>query len=290
MSIPAVGIIVPRMNDHHITSTLQGIGQVLGSRGYEVMITHSQGSSGQEAAAARLLTGQDVRGIIACPSAETRDMGHFKAFTRRGVPVVFFGHVRKLEETTSVVIDHRRCGFMAAEHLVRQGCRRIAIVASGLWQEGNAQRYDGFLQGLRSYDVPFSDELLIVGETDEGSGADAAARLLCLDPVPDGVFITSDLVAAVCIHVLEEAGVRVPADMAIVGFNNEPAARLTTPSLTTIEYPGLEIGKVAAERLLERISGCVPDAAPRTVVVPAGLIVRHSSLRKNSLEKIYSID
>jgi len=282
MATPAIGVIVPRMNDHFIRSALQGIGQVLDSRGYEVMITHSHGSSGQEAAAVRLLIGQDVQGIIACPTAGTGDIGYFRALTRRGVPVVFFGQERKLEETTSIVIDHRRCGFMAAEHLIRQGCRRIAIVTSDLRQDGNAQRYEGFLQGLRNYDVPFSDELLIVGEMDEDCGADAAARLLCMDPVPDGVFITSDMVAAVCIHALEKAGVRVPADLAIVGCNNEPAARLITPSLTTIDHSGLTIGKIAAAHLLERMSGGVTNGQSHTVVLPAELIVRHSSLRRNS--------
>jgi LacI family transcriptional regulator len=282
MAIPAVGVIVPRMNDHYIISVLQGIGQALDRWGYDVMITHSHGSSEQEAAITRLLINEDVRGIIACPSGEAQDLRHFSAFTRRGVPVVFFDYMGKLEETTSVVIDSRGCGFTAAEHLIGQGCRRIAVVTSDLRRYSNAQRFEGFLRGLRSYDVPFSDELLIVGEMDEAGGTNAAARLLCMDPMPDGVFITSDLAAAVCMHALQEAGVRVPEDLAIVGFNNEPPARLITPSLTTIEYPGWKVGRVAAERLLERASGSVTGAAPRTVVVPASLIVRQSSLRTNT--------
>jgi len=291
MAIPAIGVIVPRMDDHYITSALQGIGQVLDPLGYEMMITYSHRSNGRETATTQLLTGLNVGGVIACLSPETQDLCHFRAFTRRGVPVVFFHQGSKLEETTSVVIDQRGCGLMAAGHLIRQGCCRIAIVTSDLRQRDNAQRYAGFLQALRNYGVPFSDELLIVEEMDEAGGANAAARLLCMDPAPDGVFITSDLTAAVCMQILTEEGVRVPEDLAIVGSNNEPAARLVSPSLTTIDYPGLKVGRVAAECLLERVLGEVADTAFREVVIPAGLIVRQSSLRINTVEKcIQSIE
>jgi LacI family transcriptional regulator len=100
-----------------------------------------------------------------------------------------------------------------------------------------------------------------------------------MDPMPDGLFITSDLVAAMCMHTLKEEGVRVPEDIAIVGFNNDPLGRLITPALTTIDYPGVEIGKTAAMSLISHLSGECPLVRSKTAVVPSGLIVRGSSLR-----------
>jgi LacI family transcriptional regulator len=285
MKGPAIGIIVPRMDGYPITSALRGMGEVLESHGYEVMITNSHGSRQQEEEIARLLMGQGVRGIIASVSAETSKLHHFNAFLRHGVPIVFFDQVKKMEKTSSVVIDNHWCGWLAAEHLVQQGCRRIAIFTSDVRQGVDGQRYEGFLQRLRSFGISFSRELLIVGEMDERGGANAAARLLAMDPMPDAVFVTGDLAAAVCMNVLRDAGVRVPHDLAIVGFNNEPAARLVKPSLTTIDYPGVEIGRTAAESLLKRMSAGPAPVEPQTIIVPARLIVRHSSLSLPTEEK-----
>jgi LacI family transcriptional regulator len=285
MEGPAIGIIVPRTEGYPILSALRGIEEVFGPRGYEVMITHSHGSSEQEAAIVRLLMEQGIRGVIACVPAETGDLPLFSAFTRRGIPVVFFDQVKKLEGTSSVVIDNHCCGWMAAEHLARQGCRRIALVTSDVRQGVHLQRYEGFLRGLRSFGIPFSEELLIVGGMDEEGGVDAAARLLAMDAMPDAVFVTSDLAAAACMYALKEAGVRVPEDLAIVGFNNEPTSRLVKPSLTTIDYPGAEVGRIAAESLLECLSGGVVPVESRTVIVPVRLIVRHSSLRIKTGER-----
>jgi LacI family transcriptional regulator len=100
-----------------------------------------------------------------------------------------------------------------------------------------------------------------------------------MKPMPDGLFITSDLAAAMCMHALKESGVRVPEDIAIVGFNNDPVGRLITPTLTTIDYPGFEIGKTAAISLLQHLSGRRSMAQSTTAIVPSGLIVRGSSVR-----------
>jgi len=170
---------------------------------------------------------------------------------------------------------------MATEHLIRQGCRRIAIVTSSLKRNVYAQRYKGFREALKDYTIPFTEDLLILEDNDKDGGMDAAWRIMHMDPMPDGLFITSDLIAAMCMHTLKEEGIRVPEDIAIVGFNNDPLGRLITPALTTIDYPGIEIGKTAAMSLISHLSGDCPLMQSQTAVVPSGLIVRGSSLRGN---------
>jgi LacI family transcriptional regulator len=278
--IKTIGVIVHHLDSHFTTSALNGIETVAASHGYETIITHSQEDSEIEVANARLLFNRGVDGVIASLSSQTESLRHFDAFATHGVPVVYFDRVAKSNNSDVVVIDNSHCGFLATEHLINQGCRRIAIVTSSLERSVYAQRYTGFRSALRQYDIPFTRELMIAGGIDSGGGTEAAMKILKMKSLPDGLFITSDLVAAVCIHTLMEAGIRVPEDIAVVGFNNDPVGRLITPRLTTIDYNGFEVGKIAAMRLVDQLSGGASGRFGRTAVIPAGLIVRDSSLRR----------
>jgi len=274
-----IGVIVHKLDSYFVTSALKGMEEVAAAQGYELVITNSQESMEKEVANAELLFDRQVDGLIASLSVETKGLAHFRPFAERGVPVVFFDRVEKTGNSDMVVIDNARCGFMATEHLIRQGCRRIAIITSSLKRNVYAQRYKGFREALKDYTIPFTEDLLILEDNDKDGGMDAAWRIMHMDPMPDGLFITSDLVAAMCMHTLKEEGVRVPEDIAIVGFNNDPLGRLITPALTTIDYPGIEIGKTAAMSLISHLSGGCPLVQSKTAVVPSGLIVRGSSLR-----------
>jgi len=278
--INTIGVIVHRLDGHFTTSVLQGIESITASYGYETIITHSQEDREIEVANAKLLLNRGVDGVIASLSSRTESLKHFEAFAQHHIPVVFFDRVANTNKSDVVVIDNSHCGFLATEHLINQGCRRIAIVTSTLERNVYAQRYTGFRSALRKYNIPFSHDLMVVGDIDSEGGVEAARRILKMSPLPDGLFITSDLVAAICIRTLQEAGIRVPEDIAVVGFNNDPVGRLITPKLTTIDYNGFEVGKIAAMSLLNHLSDREPGAGSRTAVIPAGLIVRDSSLRR----------
>lgn len=273
-----IGVIVHRLDSHFITTALNGIETTAALYGYETIITHSQESSAIEASNARLLLDRSVDGVIASLSADTDCLSHFDAFAKAGTPVIFFDSVSSTDSSHAVVIDNHLCGFQATEHLIRQGCSRIAIVTSSLDRNVYSRRYAGFRAALSRYGLPFTADQLILGDILPESGFSAAQQILRMDPLPDGLFITSDLVAAACIHTLLEAGVRIPDDIAVVGFNNDPVGRLITPRLTTIDYNGFELGRQAALRLLAHGSGSHSEAT--SAVIPSRLIVRDSSLRR----------
>lgn len=280
-----IGVIVPRLEGHFISSALKGIVDTTAAQGYEVLIAHSEEDRGKEIANARMLYDRGVDGLIASIAAETRDLAHFHVFSEAGTPVVFFDRVEEMRNSDRVVIDNTRCGYLATEHLIRQGCRRVAIVTASLNRNVYAQRFAGYLRALDVYNIPFADELLLIEKADCTGGEEAAESILNLNPLPDGLFITSDLVAAMCMHELQEAGVRVPEDIAIVGFNNDPLSRLTTPALTTIDYPGLQMGRAAACNLLEQLAGRCSGRREGMAVVPSELVVRGSSLRSSGSGK-----
>jgi LacI family transcriptional regulator len=274
-----IGVIVHELDSYFITSALKGIEETVTRWNYKLIVTHSQECREKEVANARLLFDSRVDGVIASLCAEPGNPGHFTAFTNENIPLVFFDRVAEAGDPERIVIDNAGCGYLATEHLIRQGCRRIAIVTPSPETNVYAERYKGYRAALEKYDIPFSGELLLSGVHSKEAGNDAAEQIMRLKPLPDGLFIINDLAAAMCMDSLKKAGIRVPEDIAMVGFNNDPIGRLVTPALTTINYPGYEMGKKAAEQILDHLTGRLPLVRNKTTIIPSGLIIRKSSLK-----------
>lgn len=275
-----IGVMVHELNSNFITSVLAGIERVTAETGYDLIIAHSSESAQKEAANARNLFQKRVDGLIASLSFDTTDLAHFQPFIDKGVPVVFFDRVEQDGNRTVVVIDNVKCGYMATEHLIRQGCRRIVHVTSSLNRNVYAQRYKGYRDALYDNRIAFEEKYLLVNDLSEQAGIDAANRILKLKPLPDGIFCTNDFVAAVCMRTLKEAGIQIPADIAVVGFNNDAIGHLIEPGLTTINYPGTDMGEIAARNLINHLKGISNLQQTTTIIVRSELVVRKSSLKK----------
>jgi LacI family transcriptional regulator len=274
-----IGVVVHELQSDFIRSALQGMEEVANTMGYELVITHSQESMAIEVANAQMLFDQQVDGLIASLSFDTTNVNHFKNFAQQGIPVVFFDRVEKAGGNSMVVIDNVGMGYAATQHLIGQGCHRIAIITSCLDRNVYADRYTGFRHALRNHQLPYADHQLIINDITEAAGVEAARQVMEMREMPDGLFITNDLVAAACMRALMDNDVRVPEDIAIVGFNNDSISKLTFPTITTINYPGIEMGRVAALQLIEAMEGGNYLSQKETAIVPADLIVRCSSLK-----------
>jgi LacI family transcriptional regulator len=274
-----IGVIVNELNSPFITSVLSGIEKIAGEAGYGIIITDSSQSTGKEAANARNLFQRRVDGIIVSLAPDTNDLDHFKPFIEKNIPVIFLDRVEHMAESTSVVIDNVMCGALATRHLIGQGCRRIAHITSALQYNIYAQRFKGYRDALESNKIPFEDALLVITEFTEQAVEAAARNIMSLQPMPDGLFVTGDFAAAVCIRTFQENGVRVPEDIAVVGFNNEVISRLIKPALSTINYPGREMGETAARSLVNHLKDVSNIGSISTLTIRADLIVRQSSLR-----------
>ena len=275
-----IGLIVHELNSNFITSVLAGIEKVTAQAGYDLIITHSSESVDKEAANAENLFHKRVDGVIASLSFDTEDLSHFQRFVDKGVPVIFFDRVEQNSDNNVVIIDNYKCGYQATKHLIEQGCKRIAHITSSLKRNVYAQRYRGYRDALFDNGLPFEDSLLIINDLSEQKAVESANQLLKLDPLPDGIFITNDFVAAVCIRTLKENGINIPEDIAIVGFNNDAIGKLIEPQLTTIDYPGKEMGEITARNLIDHLLGISNIHNTNTIIVNSKLIVRKSSLKK----------
>jgi LacI family transcriptional regulator len=275
-----IGVMVHELNSNFITSVLAGIEKITNEAGYDLIIAHSSESYKKEAANAKNLFHKRVDGLIASLSFDTTDLDHFQAFVEKGVPVIFFDRVEQDGSNPVVIIDNARCGYIATSHLIEQGCKRIVHVTSSLKRNVYSQRYKGYRDALFDHGIQFEENMLIVNDLSEKAGIDAAKQIMKMKPFPDGAFITNDFVAAVCMRTLKENEVSIPEDIAIVGFNNDTIGKLIEPALTTINYPGIDMGEIAARNLINHLKGVSDIHQTNTIIVRSELIIRKSSLKK----------
>jgi LacI family transcriptional regulator len=276
-----IGFMVHELQSNFINSVLTGVEKVTTEAGYDLIIAHSSESFEKEIANAKNLFHKRVDGLIASLSFETQNLDHFKPFFDKGVPVIFFDRVEREGGNTVVIIDNYKSAYLATQHLIEQGCKRIVLVTSTLTRNVYAERFRGYRDALVDNKIAYDDKLVFINNLSEEAGIESAHKILKLRPKPDGAFIANDFVAAACMRTLKENSIKIPEDIAIVGFNNDAIAHLIEPALTTINYPGKEIGQVAAKSLIDHLKGEGNAEKISTIVINSTLIIRKSSLKKN---------
>lgn len=275
-----IGVIIHEFNSNFITSVLSGIEKVTAENGYDLLIAHSNESFEKEAANSLNLFHKRVDGLLASLAFDTEGLDHFKHFEEKGIPVIFFDRVEESIENTKVIIDNYKCGYQATQHLLEQGCKKIVLVTASMKRNVYAQRYKGYKDALFDSGIELDDKLVLIKDLSEQSSVEAAYEILNMKPLPDGAFITNDFCAAVCMQTLKEHGVKIPQDIAVVGFNNDAICKLIEPQLSTIQYPGNDMGEIAARNLINHLNGTSNIKNTNTIVVRSELIIRKSSLRK----------
>jgi DNA-binding LacI/PurR family transcriptional regulator len=180
--------------------------------------------------------------------------------------------------TYSIGVDNHHGGYLATEHLIQRGHRHIAYVASPAYRNDNAERLRGYRDALAKAGIEADPTLVVPGTGHTGGGQRALPVLLSLDPSPTAAFCYNDVTAIGLIAASREAGLSLPHDLAIVGFDDIAFAQFTHPALTTIAQPVAELGRGAIEMVLALLSDDVPSQPPVTDVQICGrLIVRASS-------------
>lgn len=275
-----IGVLLHELNSNFITSVLAGIEKVTTEAGYDIIIAHSAENYEKEVANATNLFHKRVDGVIASLSFTTKNLDHFKQFFEKKIPVIFFDRVDENSAETHVIIDNYRCGYMATQHLIEQGSRRIATVTANLKRNVYAQRHRGYTDALFDAGIEYNKNLVLVKDLSEQSALEAAQEILKMKPLPDGLFVTNDFIAAVCMHELKKNGIRVPEDIAIVGFNNDAISKIVDPQLTTINYPGKDMGEITARSLMNHLKGVGSIAVTNRIIVKSDLIIRESSVRR----------
>lgn len=277
-----LGVIVPKLNSHFVSSVLSGIENVANQSGYNLIIAQSQENVKKEIENVKTMFNSRVDGLIASLAFDTKDIAHFEPLFKKKTPVIFFDRVSNDQRGARIVINNFQAGYEATLHLIQQGCKRIGHITGNLSSNVYSQRLKGYKAALSEHDIPIEKELIIVNNLDEPSAIAAAEQILALPDLPDGLFITNDSSAAICMQKLKEASIRIPEDIAIVGFNNDLISRIIEPKITTINYPGKQMGEIIANQMLNYLEGGSPLELTNTIIINSELIIRGSSTKTSS--------
>jgi LacI family transcriptional regulator len=274
-----IGVIIPRLNSYFMSTVISGMQKIANSHGYNLIISQSEESYKKEITSVQTLFNSRIDGLMVSLAYDTPNTEHFKIFLNKKIPLIFFDRVIQHPGCTSIVIDNKQAGYEATMHLIEQGCKRIVHIDGDLNRNVYADRLNGYKMALDEAGLSYDPALVIKNSLTEEGGVDAAEQILKMKKRPDGIFTANDTSAVACIRELKAAGVRVPEDIAVVGFNNDPISRVIEPNLTTIHYPGLEIGEQAATTLIQQLKN-ENGSHLNTVMLNHKLIIRKSSLKK----------
>jgi DNA-binding LacI/PurR family transcriptional regulator len=273
-----IGLIIPQVVHHFFSSVISGIEDVLDEKGYFLMVCQSNESYEKEVKNAYALLSSRVDGILVSASKETKDLSHFTNIIESNVPVVFFDRLPENLDADCVLIDDLESSFMATEHLIKQGCKRIAHFGTYQHLRIGQERKTGYLNALKKYNLPVDEKLVFLCDTREDAKI-MAGKLMSSAGRPDGIFAVNDLTALGTIEGIKSAGFKVPDDVAVMGFSNEYFSTICEPSLSSVEQHGFEMGQTAARLVLERLHSDT-DFPPRKEIISTRLIIRESTAKK----------
>ncbi|MFJ4221934.1 LacI family DNA-binding transcriptional regulator [Curtobacterium luteum] len=276
----AVALIVPNSSTHvfghlYFMHVLTGMSTAANAHDAQVIVSTNADTSSGGVAYERVMRSRTADGAIVTSAAIDDD--HVQALVASGLPVVLIGNYPHLERAVSVGIDDVAATERLVEHLVTvHGRRRLLHVTGTLDHQTGIDRRDGFLRAANTHGL--AEVAVIEGDLSEASGAAAMEQILGEQPAHDGIVFANDDMAVGGLRVLRRAGVRVPEDVSVVGFDDFGLARVTTPGITTVRVPAEEMGRIATERLFGLVDGRPTDAdgdAPHTEL-PVEVVLRGS--------------
>ena len=272
-----IGVVVPDIVTHFFSSILNGIENMAIRNGYFVIITTSHESYENEKRNIENLVNMRVEGIIACLSQETTDYSHFTALKDINMPLILFDRVCLIDQFSSVVADGEHSAQIATQHLLDNGSKRVAFIGGANHLDIVKKRKHGYLEALRSNHIPIEKELVVCRKIDYNEGKVATETLLSLPHPPDAILAMNDTLAFAAIEVIKSHGLRIPDDIAIIGYTDEQHANYIEPKLSAMSHQTYKMGETACQLLIEQTKG---NKAIKQVIVPTQLQVRESSIRK----------
>ena len=272
-----IGVVVPNLVTHYFAAVLDGIEEYALQQGYSVFSSNSHEDHEREKQAIDNFISMHVEGIIACLAQDTVDYSHFKEIHDMGIPLVFFARTCLPELFSQVVANGDIAAQEATQHLIDNGCRRIAFVGGPNHLDMVKRRKHGYLEALRENRIPIERELVACGKIDFDVARNATLALLDGPNPPDAILAFNDIVTYAAFDAIKSRGLNIPSDVAIIGFTDGDTAAFVTPKLSAImDQAHMQVMK-ACELLMKNING---DRKIYKEVIPMILKIRDSSLRQ----------
>lgn len=276
-----IGVIVPNLVTHYYAAVLDGIEDYASKLGYSVISSNSHEDHEREAQALDNFLNMHVEGIIACLALDTTDYSHFEQLHEMGVPLVFFARCCLEDMFSQVVGNGDVAAQEATQHMIETGSRRVAFIGGPNHLDMVRRRKHGYLEALRENRIPIDRDLVVCDKIDFDVARNATLRLLEGENPPDAILAFNDIITYAAFDAIKSKGLRIPEDVAIIGFTDGDTAAFVTPRLSAIMDQAHVQGTKACQLLMKSING---DEKIYKEVVPMILKIRESS-EKNLVKK-----
>ncbi len=278
-----IGLIAPQIVHHFFANIIKGVIDTAEEEGYLVITLQSGESYETEKKQLQLLLEKNVDGILISLSDRTVNYKHVSDVMDEGIPVVLYDKISKLLDCSKVIIDDRKAAFNATKYLIETGCKHIAHIRGPLKPQTTIDRFFGYKDALKAHGLPFKESLVF--ETQNltfDDGYEIADSIYKSEEKIDGIFAFTDLLATGTMVRLQEYGLKIPEDVAIMGFSNWFLTKITSPALSTVDQPGYLMGKEAFKLLLMEIRAKRNDLVPekRIIEIPTQVVPRKSTLER----------
>jgi len=280
----SIGVIVCEIANSFFSQVINGIESIAYDKGYNVIITQSHESYDREVLDLQNLASRSIDGLLVSVSTETNDMAHFRELHEKGLPIVFFDRVTDELNTHKVIVDNFKGSYEATEHLIQNGYKRIAALANSEYLSITTERLAGYREALARHGMEPGPDYIqhcFYGGMQFSEIEEAVNKLMTLKEKPDAIVTMSDKLTTGCLKTLHRRGVKIPENLALVGFSNSDIAELLDPALTVIRQPALQMGEDAIELLLQLIESKRPVTQFEKRTLTPELLIRDSSSRRN---------
>jgi LacI family transcriptional regulator len=271
-----IGVVVPNLVTHYYAALLDGIEDEARKAGYSVISANTHEQSDDEVRAIDNFISLHVEGIVACLSQNTTDYRHFEEIADMGIPLVFLGRTCLTDKFSSVTANGDVAAQEATQHLIDTGSRRIAFIGGPNHLDMVKRRKHGYLEALKENRIPIDRSLVVCEKIDFQWALEVTERLL-QENRPDAILAFNDIITFAAFTAIKEQGLRIPEDVALIGFTDDVHAEYVTPKMSAIVDQSFEMGKEACQLLLKNING---DTKIYKKIVPQKLIIRDTSAKK----------
>lgn len=271
-----IGVIVPTIVSTFFSNVVNAIEDVADKYGYHVLVSSSNEKMLKEMKNINVFLATRVDGVILSLSRETESFEHIKRIQDNDIPLVLFDRTTKELDVSKVVADDADAAFLAVDHLIKGGAKRVALLTGPGHLLIGRNRMRGYLNALTKHNIEINSDYICRSELSVDGAQEATNKLLDMPNPPDAIFGINDDLAIGAIYACKEKGLKIPSDISIVGFSNTKRSQYMKPSLTTLNQNPEEVGRLAAELLFEQIKD-PKNHVNREEIVHAKLIVRETS-------------
>jgi len=275
-----IAVVVPEVANDFFGPVISGIESIAQEKGYHVLIYLTHEDMQKEVAIIKLLQNGRVDGIMISLSEQTTSTAHLEEL--KEMPLVFFDRVVEHIDAPKVTTDDKNSGFIATDHLIKNGCKRIAFLSISQNLSISKKRMSGYLEALKKNKIERDNSLMLTCTGNDKKNSNFIRKLLKRKNRPDGIFASVEKLAISTYEICEELKLKIPRDIKVICFSNSQTAAFLNPSLTTITQPAYEMGREAATILFKLVEKKRHHFLSENTILNSKLIVRNSTRAKRT--------